>query len=271
MSLTHPTAQALLENGPKLLAGSLAQDVTFRTPILTRDLEGDQLVWRYLREAGSVLDQISYYDAVGDDDRAVLFWRSQVWERDIEGATVITTNDDGLITGVTELMRSYTIISLFRDAMLIALADVIPLESWLLRDEGAPQPDPDSGVGRPPAVTLAPDARFHSPMLTKTIAGADNVHAVHKLIGSIQGPRAFHARFERDRRRVEQWSCVIEGSTQDGIDVFDFDDSGQVTDQYVWLRPWPVTTLLRDRAMAGQVPALPADVWLLPAHPIPLA
>jgi len=271
MPLTQPSNQKLSKNDVDALGSSLAEDVTFRTPVLTRNLEGRDDVLRYLREAESVLEEPVYYDAVSADGREIAFWRSQVWGRDIEGASVVITNEDGLITEISELMRSYTIVSLFRDAMLIALADVIPLDAWLLRDERAATPDPDSGVGRPPALTLAPDVRFHSPMLTKTVSGEENVHAVHKLIGGIQGPRTYHARFELEGRRVEQWSCVIDGNTQDGVDVFDFDKHGRVTDQHVWLRPWPVTTLLRDRAMHGGLAALPADVWLLPAHPIPLA
>jgi hypothetical protein len=55
------------------------------------------------------------------------------------------------------------------------------------------------------------------------------------------------------------------------IDVLEFDGEGLVADQRVWLRPWPVTTVLRDRAMAGGLSILGPDVWTLPAHPIPLA
>ena len=33
------------------------------------------------------------------------------------------------------------------------------------------------------------------------------------------------------------------------------------------LRPWPVVTVLRDAAIAGQLPSLLADFWLLPAAP----
>ena len=38
------------------------------------------------------------------------------------------------------------------------------------------------------------------------------------------------------------------------IDVIRLDSQGQMTDQTVLLRPWPVVTLLRDRATAGQLP-----------------
>jgi hypothetical protein len=49
--------------------------------------------------------------------------------------------------------------------------------------------------------------------------------------------------------------------------VFDLDAQGRVANQTVWLRPWPVVTVLRDAAIAGQLDCLPADFWLLSAAP----
>jgi hypothetical protein len=72
-----------------------------------------------------------------------------------------------------------------------------------------------------------------------------------------------------DRAVTEYWNCVIEGHAQQGIDVFELDAQGRVVNQTVWLRPWPTVTVLRDRDIAGQLPSLPADFWLLPAAPKP--
>ena len=41
----------------------------------------------------------------------------------------------------------------------------------------------------------------------------------------------------------------------------ELDAQGRVVNQTVWLRPWPVVTILRDSAIAGQLPSLPADYW----------
>jgi hypothetical protein len=270
MSATQQLADALLAGNPVGIAAALAPDVTFHTPILTEKLHGRELTLRFLELAEQTIDGLNYYDSVGDDELTALFWRSTIAERDIEGVTVVELDNRGLVGDLTLLMRSWAVVALFRDAMLISLADAVPLKSWTLQDDHAATPDPDAGVGRPSPIAMAPDVRFHSPMLTKTVAGEANVRAVHKLIGGIQGPRTYHARFAPADRIVEYWTCTIEGHPQQGIDVFDLDDDGRVTDQRVWLRPWPVTTLLRDRAMAARLPVL-ADKWLLPAHPIPLA
>src|ERR1700722_10492245 len=174
-----------------------------------------------------------------------MFWRGQIIERDIEGATIIKTNDDGLVTDLTVLLRSWAVVALFRDAMLIALADAVPASAWQLGTGDDPTPDPDAEAGPSSALPLAPQARFRSPMLTRTITGADNVRQIHKLIGGIQGTRTYHARFASEGRRVEYWTCVIDGHPQQGIDDVQIDADGQLIDQKVWLRPWPVTTILR--------------------------
>ena len=55
------------------------------------------------------------------------------------------------------------------------------------------------------------------------------------------------------QKLVEYWTCMVEGHPVQEIDVFRLDSQGRMTDQTVLLRPWPVVTLLRDRAMAGQL------------------
>lgn len=266
----HPLIDALMAGDSDAIAACIAEDITFHTPILTSDLHGKQLALRFLAQAAETIEGLTYYDHVSDEQLTIAFWRGEVWGRPIEGATIIPPRE-GVVHELTVLLRSWTVVQVFRDAMLIALADAVPPEAWQLGDDRADSPDPDSGVGRPPELKYAPDARFHSPMLTKTVAGEESVHRIHKLIGGIQGPRMYHARFQSESRLVEYWTCVIDGNRQQGVDVFDFDSSGQVTDQHVWLRPWPVTSVLRDRAMAGQLDILPADVWLSPVHRIPLA
>jgi hypothetical protein len=153
--------------------------------------------------------------------------------------------------------------------MLRALADVIPLPAWQLDDRKAPAPDPDAGVGQRPGgpLPLAPDVAFHSAILTKTLHGQENVEAIHKLIDGIQCERTYLARYTSTDRLVEYWNCVIDGYLQQGIDDFKLDGNGRVTDQTAWLRPWPVVTVLRDRAIASRPPFLPADYWLLRAEP----
>jgi hypothetical protein len=226
---------------------------------------------QFFGQAEQVVDGLTYYDSIEDDDRTLMFWRGHVSERPIEGTTLISVNVEGLVSHLAVLMRSWSVVGLFRDALLRSLADVFPLDWWETRPDQAINLDPSAGVGQPPPRALAPDVRFHSPMLAKTVTGEESVRAVHKLIGGIQGHRQYHWRAESEARVAEYWSCALGGHMQSGIDRFDLDQDGRVLDQRVWLAPWPVTTLLRDRAIAAQPPFLPADFWLTPAHPAPLA
>jgi hypothetical protein len=97
--------------------------------------------------------------------------------------------------------------------------------------------------------------------------GQENVDIYQKLVDAIQGARTYLARFTSAGRLVEYWNCVIDGHLLQGIEVFRLDGSGRVTDQTVWLRPWPVVAVLRDRAIAAGLPFLPAEYWRLPAEP----
>jgi hypothetical protein len=58
------------------------------------------------------------------------------------------------------LMRSWSVVYDFRDAMLVAASRIAPLEAWTLGDADAASPDHDSGAGRSPTLALARDVGF---------------------------------------------------------------------------------------------------------------
>jgi hypothetical protein len=267
--ITHRFAEAAERGDRAAMAALFAEDVTYHTPTLTADLHGKDLTLRYLAAGTRIVDDLQYTDQVSDDERLILFWTGILDQREISGATVLAGEAGGLIRDITVLQRPWGVTASFRDGILRALADVVPLPAWQLDDRKVPAPDPDAGVGQRPGgpLALAPDVAFHSAMLTRTLHGQENVEAYHKLIEGIQGTRAYLARFTSAGRLVEYWNCVIDGHLLQGIDDFKLDGSGRVTDQTVWLRPWPVATVLRDQAIAASPPFLPAECWRLPAGP----
>jgi hypothetical protein len=269
----HRFAVAAESRDHSAIAVLLAEDVTFHTPILADDLQGKDLTLKFLGAATGIIEELAYTDEVSDDERTMLFWAGVVDRREMSGVTVLAEDAAGRVSDITVLLRSWGVVANFRDTMLRALADVVPLSSWLLDKGDSAMPDPDAGVGQRPGgpLPLAPGVAFHSPMLTKTSSGEANVEAIHKLIGGIQGVRTYLARFTSKDKIVEYWNCVIEGHLQQGVDVFELDAEGRVTNQTVWLRPWPVVTILRDRAIAGQLPCLPAEYWLLAPAPTHLS
>lgn|SRR5487761_33837 len=267
--ITHRFAEAAERRDGAAMAALFAEDVTYHTPTLTEDLHSKELTLRYLAAGTRIVDDLEYTDQVSDDERLILFWKGILDQREISGATVLAGEAGGLIHDITVLQRPWGVTASFRDGILRALADVVPLPAFQLDARKAPAPDPDAGAGQRPGgpLQLAPDVALHSAMLTKTLHGQQHVEAYHELIDGIQGTREYLARFTPAGRLVEYWNSVLDGHLLQGIDVFQLDDSGRVTDQTVWLRPWPVVTLLRDRAIAAGLPFLTADYWRLPAAP----
>jgi SnoaL-like domain len=267
--ITHRFAEAAERRDGAAMAALFAEDVTYHTPTLTADLHGKDLTLRYLAAGTRIVDQLEYTDQVSDNERLVLFWKGILDQREISGATVLAGEAGGLIHDITVLQRPWGVTASFRDGILPALAGAVPLPAWQLDDGKALAPDPDADAGQRPGgpLLLAPDVAFHSAMLTRTLHGQQHVEAYHRLTDDIQGERSYLARFIPAGRLIEFWSCVIDGHLLQGIDLFKLDGSRRVTDQTVWLRPWPVVTMLRDRAMAAGLPFLTADYWRLPAGP----
>jgi hypothetical protein len=266
---THLFAQAAKKGDRAAMAALFAENVIYHTPTMTGDLHGKELTLRYLAEGTGIVENLQYTDQVSDDERLVLFWTGIIDQREISGATVLVDEVDGLIRDITVLQRPWSVTANFRDGVHQGLADVVPVPAWQLDDHSATAPDSSTGVDQRPggALELAPDVAFHSAMLTKTLHGHENVETYKKLIASIHGPRTYLSRFSPAGRLVEYWSCVIDGHLLQGVDDYDLDDNGLVTDQTVWLRPWPVVTLLRDLAIAASLPFLTTDYWRLPARP----
>jgi hypothetical protein len=267
--ITDRFADAAQRRDGAAMAALFAEDVTYHTPTLAADLHGKDLTLRYLAAGTRIVDDLEYTDQVSDGEQLILFWTGILDQREISGATVLAGEAGGLIGDITVLQRPWGVTANFRDGILPALAGAVPLPAWHLDDTKAPPPDPDSGAGQRPGgpLALAPDVALHDAILTKTLRGQENAGAYHQLIAGIQGPRAYLARFTPPGRLVEYWNCVIDGHLLQGIDDYRLDASGRVTGQAIWLRPWPVVTVLRDQAIAASLPFLPADYWRLPAGP----
>ena len=157
---THPLEQALSSSDPEAIAACLAEDIAFSSPIHTKLLRGKDRVLEFFDHAERLVADLTYYDSAADDEVTILFWRGGVFARPIEGATVIRPEVHGQVREFAILLRSWSVVHDFRDAMLVAASGIAPLEAWTLGDADAAPPDPDSGVGRSPTLALAPDVRF---------------------------------------------------------------------------------------------------------------
>lgn len=74
-----------------------------------------------------------------------MFWTGIIDDREISGVTVLADQAGGLIGDITVLLRSWGVVANFRDTLLRALADAVPLTAWLLDDGKTPMPGSASG------------------------------------------------------------------------------------------------------------------------------
>ena len=145
--ITHRFAEAAERRDGAAMAALFAEDVTYHTPTLTTDLHGKDLTLRYLAAGTGIVDDLEYTDQVSDDDRLILFWKGILDQREISGATVVASEAGGLIRDITVLQRPWGVTANFRDGILPALADAVPLPAWQLDTAKHPRRTPAQAPG----------------------------------------------------------------------------------------------------------------------------
>lgn len=99
------------------LDGIFAPDVVLHSPITMRTVfRGPGQLLVVLRAAFASIDEIAYYEDLGDAHTRALFYRARVGRQEVEEATLVRLDDEARITeirlwfrplpGLTALMRS---------------------------------------------------------------------------------------------------------------------------------------------------------------------
>ena len=122
--ITEPEAltrwhEVVAARDPRLLAGLLAEDATFHSPIVHRPQEGRDLVTLYLTGAMHVLgnDTFRYVREVVGDSDAVLEFVAEVDGVHINGVDMISWDRANQITDFKVMLRPMRAIELVRDKM----------------------------------------------------------------------------------------------------------------------------------------------------------
>ena len=100
-------------------AATLHPDVVFRSPVVYKPYEGRDVVTVILRAVGETFEDFHYVreiGAPGDRDTALVF-QARVGEREVEGADFFVTDDDGLITELTVMVRPMSGMHALAEAM----------------------------------------------------------------------------------------------------------------------------------------------------------
>jgi len=105
----------------------LAEDVTFRSPVLANTVRGRELVQHVLANAHAVFGRPTYLHELRDGGRTMLHFEGAVDGKRIEVA-VAATDDGELVGELAVMMRPLTVVEAFARYMDARLPD--------LRDEG---------------------------------------------------------------------------------------------------------------------------------------
>jgi len=129
-----------------------------------------------------------------------------------------------------------------------------------LREAGTTTPEPFAAI-------LAENVVMHSPVLIRPIVGRELVAVT--LLNSTRsrdnpGKYVFEARLD-DRTTFLRWQGTVDGHEIESLEVLVDDENGLLVERTVAYRPYPAVKIFRDRMMARNAGALPADMWEYPA------
>lgn len=93
--------------------------------------------------------------------------------------------------------------------------------------------------------TLAPDVVFHSPLITETFEGRDQVADLFRVLVDavlFGGDVHYTEELADDDTAVLVFSLNVKGRRVEGVDVLKHDDRGKIKEMTVFLRPLPGAT-----------------------------
>jgi hypothetical protein len=115
----HPFRAAVEARDFEAAFALLADDVTFRSPIVFKPYRGREMVGALLHAASRVFEDFVYEREIGGEGAAdhALVFRARVGEREIEGCDFVHVNADGKIDDFTVMVRPLTAAMALAEAM----------------------------------------------------------------------------------------------------------------------------------------------------------
>jgi hypothetical protein len=96
----------------------LAEDVSFRSPVVFKAYEGREVVGLILTEgAMKVFSDFRYTDRFEDGDSAALIFEAKVGDREVQGLDLLRFDGDGLVRELTVMVRPMSAMHALAEAM----------------------------------------------------------------------------------------------------------------------------------------------------------
>ncbi len=96
---------------------TLADDVVFTSPAAFKPYEGKAITAAILRGVGRVFTDFRYVREINEKPHSALIFETKVGDVSLNGCDFITTNDDGLISELTVMVRPLKAAQALAEAM----------------------------------------------------------------------------------------------------------------------------------------------------------
>ena len=114
----HPFRVAAETKDLDLMRETLAEDVTFHSPVVFKPYDGREMVMVILSNVIEIFEDFRYLDEARGDGTLVLRFAARVDDKyEIEGVDYITLDADGRITDLTVFMRPQKAVVAFNELM----------------------------------------------------------------------------------------------------------------------------------------------------------
>jgi hypothetical protein len=101
-----------------LMRGTLAEDVTFHSPVVFKTYEGREMTMVILANVIEIFEDFHYLDEARGDGTVVLRFAARVDDKyEIEGVDYITLDADGQVADLTVFMRPQKAVVAFNEIM----------------------------------------------------------------------------------------------------------------------------------------------------------
>lgn len=102
----------------------LADDVVFRSPVAFKPYPGKAITQAILNGVSRVFEDFVYTSSIEQDHHSALVFEARVGDVSINGCDFITTNDEGLITEFTVMVRPLSAANALAEAMGAQFAQI---------------------------------------------------------------------------------------------------------------------------------------------------
>jgi SnoaL-like domain len=114
----HPFRRAAESKDLDLMKETLAEGVTFHSPVVFKTYEGREMTMMILSNVIEIFEDFHYLDEARGDGTVVLRFAARVDDKyEIEGVDYLTLDADGQVTDLTVFMRPQKAVVAFNEIM----------------------------------------------------------------------------------------------------------------------------------------------------------